>query len=651
MCQKAAKWGQECLLCDHCQGWFHVKCLSMNRDIYKILEQHESYSWICCNCGLPNIHTSFFDTEQFCSENIYDSLSSIDSLPPDLNFKEPIKASSPTKISSTLRQGNDEPRKINSQKSKPKQRSLKILNVNCQSIRAKLASFQHLLQDETPDVVIGTESWLHENIVTGEIFPSNYQVFRKDRNTGDTHGGVFIAVGENLIAQEEPELDQQDCELKWVSIHVKGITPLYIGAFYRSQKTDSEYMLKLEEAIQKIPKNASIWLLGDFNMPDIDWNTNCFRPGGRYPGPSKTMIDIALDHNLHQVVDKPTRDLNILDLCFTNCPSYVNSIAVKDGISDHDVVVLNASVRPKIVKKPRRKIFIYARADFQCITEDMIKLNDQLTDEVVQHSDVNELWSTFTQTIHESMKKNIPSKMSSSKPSLPWVNATLQKKIKNKRKLYDRARKTGDFTLWDKFKEPRRKIDRELRKGRQDYIRGIGASLQTDNTKPFWNYVKALRREVFGVSSLTSKGRIIPDAAGKAETLNQQFCSVFTNENLTNIPTLGESETPSMPEIEVTVSGVEKLLKNLQAHKASGPDDIPARVLKECAPSISLSTGKLPEDWLNANVTPVYKKGDRTQPSNYRPVSLTCIACKQLEHILHSYVVKIGLNYRGFSAI
>ena len=104
-----------------------------------------------------------------------------------------------------------------------------------------------------------------------------------------------------------------------------------------------------------------------------------------------------------------------------------------------------------------------------------------------------------------------------------------------------------------------------------------------------------------------------------------------------------------MPEIKVTVSGVEKLLKNLQPHKASGPDDVPARVLKECATSISpilqkiyqksLSTGNLPEDWLNANVTPIYKKGDRTKPSNYRPISLTCIACKQLEHILHSNIM------------
>ena len=53
----------------------------------------------------------------------------------------------------------------------------------------------------------------------------------------------------------------------------------------------------------------------------------------------------------------------------------------------------------------------------------------------------------------------------------------------------------------------------------------------------------------------------------------------------------------------------------------------------------SVFSGILPQDWLNASVSPIFKKGDRSLPSNYRPVSLTCIACKQLEHIIHSNIM------------
>ena len=107
---------------------------------------------------------------------------------------------------------------------------------------------------------------------------------------------------------------------------------------------------------------------------------------------------------------------------------------------------------------------------------------------------------------------------------------------------------------------------------------------------------------------------------------------------------------PSIPDIIMNVDGVEKLLCNLNPNKACGPDGITPRILKECAHEIapaltfifqmSLDTGILPLDWKQANVVPIFKKGDRSKASNYRPVSLTCVAFKLLEHIIHSYTMK-----------
>jgi hypothetical protein len=98
-----------------------------------------------------------------------------------------------------------------------------------------------------------------------------------------------------------------------------------------------------------------------------------------------------------------------------------------------------------------------------------------------------------------------------------------------------------------------------------------------------------------------------------------------------------------MPEINVTNNGVEKLLKNIDASMATGPDEISARILKEFAPELSplltnifnksIQEGEVPKDWRQANVIPVFKKGEKYLASNYRPVSLTCICCKILEHI------------------
>ena len=89
-------------------------------------------------------------------------------------------------------------------------------------------------------------------------------------------------------------------------------------------------------------------------------------------------------------------------------------------------------------------------------------------------------------------------------------------------------------------------------------------------------------------------------------------------------------------------------MTNLNVNKASGPDHIPSRILKIAAKPLSrclallfnrsLASGTLPQDWCTANITPVFKKGERFKAANYRPVSLTCICSKLMEHIMVSQV-------------
>ena len=100
----------------------------------------------------------------------------------------------------------------------------------------------------------------------------------------------------------------------------------------------------------------------------------------------------------------------------------------------------------------------------------------------------------------------------------------------------------------------------------------------------------------------------------------------------------------SLEKIKIDQKGTEKLLKNLNVSKSSGPDNIPNAILKECAAELapvvtlifqkSLDLGSLPEDWTSANIAPIYKKGDRNRAENYRPVSLTSVLSKVLEHII-----------------
>ena len=130
--------------------------------------------------------------------------------------------------------------------------------------------------------------------------------------------------------------------------------------------------------------------------------------------------------------------------------------------------------------------------------------------------------------------------------------------------------------------------------------------------------------------------------------LNEQFHSVFTSESDDPIPDKGTSKHPSIPPLTISTPGIKKLVNNINPHKATGPDNISGRVLKELqektAPILNLiftksfHTEQTHIDWKTANVAPAFKKGDKHKAINYRPISLTCICWKLMEHIVTKHV-------------
>ena len=123
---------------------------------------------------------------------------------------------------------------------------------------------------------------------------------------------------------------------------------------------------------------------------------------------------------------------------------------------------------------------------------------------------------------------------------------------------------------------------------------------------------------------------------------------MFSKNEHTQVPLLDRS-APFRNDIAVSKDGVIKLLKGLNPSKALGPDELHPRVLKELATELgpvfahlfqqSIDTGEIPKKWSLANICPLFKKSDRSLACNYRPVSLTCVPCKLLEHIVCSNIM------------
>ena len=361
------------------------------------------------------------------------------------------------------------------------------------------------------------------------------------------------------------------------------------------------------------------------------------------------------DQNLDQIVKEPTRKDRILDLIFTSIPDLVEKCKVAPGISDHDgMPVADIGLHPQQNTKAPRSVPLYNKADWEKIQSDLSEAEETFFQNSPAENTVTENWLFLKDCIQTTIKKNIPHKTIKGKQTPPWITRDIRREMKRKQRAYNKARKSNNERDWANFRKRRKGLQQNIRNSYWDHVNRIvdpsASETGSDrkNSKGLWRFLKSTRRDNSGIGTLKANGISASSAESKAEMLNSQFCSVFTHETK-DLPPSQDSPHPAMPKLTIGRKGVENLLEKIDPSKAPGPDDIPGRVLKTCASQISamltfifqqsLDTGEVPRDWREANVVPLFKKGERTKPSNYRPVSLTSLCCKLLEHIVVSKIM------------
>ena len=198
----------EAVLCKSCDTWFRICCQGIPSNEYSRLNC-SSVIWACLNCHSQNYsHINSWRTHHQQSGKIFSDISidttdnydrSIDSLQ---DGAQPKHESSPKK----------------SKRSRNKVRSLKILNVDCQSIPSKIGAWRLLFDKHKSNVIVATETWLNQNIYDAELEADNYMyvIYRRDREK-TIGGGVLIAVHQPINSTES-KTESENIEAVWVEL-------------------------------------------------------------------------------------------------------------------------------------------------------------------------------------------------------------------------------------------------------------------------------------------------------------------------------------------------------------------------------------------------------------------------------------------------
>ena len=260
------------------------------------------------------------------------------------------------------------------------------------------------------------------------------------------------------------------------------------------------------------------------------------------------------------------------------------------------------------------------------------------------NNSVNEMWKVFTDIMDIAIEKFVPKNVKNSKQLSKWSFKTRKaysNKIKTWRKFKTNKSKQNSDAFYKAARDAKCSSFLDIEKSEQKI-------LDSGNIKHFYNFVNSKLTSKNSIPPLKSNNKLYSDPREKANLLQDHFASVFTIDDK-NLPAFGIKTDKILDNFRICEETVLKALKKLPTKTSCGPDGIPPLIIKKVARSISLplskifdlsvQTGILPNQWLEAKVIPIFKKGENSNPSNYRPISLTVAASKALELIIKAEIM------------
>ena len=545
---------------------------------------------------------------------------------------------------------------------------LTCCSFNARSLNDKLNDL-HTLMMEPIDLICITETWLRSDIPDSLIIDGlNYSIFRCDR-VGKIGGGVCILTYNDKIAASRVKIADKysDCEIVAVDIINSDVRFRVINC-YRPPSSDTDsfavanFQLLIDSLSVLCDIDGTVLLCGDFNLPSINWDNDPPLPTGTV-GCSDCFISFINQHLLHQFVTDVTRPSHsergrgsILDLVLCNDNFLLHEVTVEQPFcsSDHFMVKFNVlHFNNTNLSQDVRFRYDFARADWDSIISYLytVDFSSLLSTELEPADSFERFYSVLSYSIELFVPKVDHSR--AHKTNRKYYPAYIRKLILKKRQAWRLYRKFRTASCLQKYKG----LATACRNAIYEYTKICEEkTLETANLGQFYRLANSKFSTKSAVGPIKGPdGRLTVDSALKASVFQKYFSSVFTSDD-NRFPSFGLDRPPSskLSQIAFNPFAVRRILQKINVKSTCGPDGVPAVFLNKCRDvlcyplsmlyQLSFNSSFIPEVWRKAYITPVYKKGDSSEPKNYRPIALTCNLCKVMEAVVKDSMMTFFLQ-------